>query len=87
VPTKSPMGHRGGSRCSFMAAFVPHAACLVASRVDIGAIMRCIHAHVFSLWARWEKFHACLPACVADRELYGRPRFVPPVNKKETTQK
>jgi hypothetical protein len=43
-----------------------------------------MHMHVFSRAREMgEKFHAC----PADRELYGRPRFVRPVNKKETIQK
>jgi len=38
----------GSSRCCFMAAFVPHAACL-ALRVGNGAIMHCIACmHMFS---------------------------------------
>jgi hypothetical protein len=58
------MGHStgGSSRCSFMAAFVPHGACL-ALRVGNGAIMkRCMHAHACILpreRAMGEKFHAC----------------------------
>lgn len=78
LPTKSPMGHRRSSRCCFMAAFVPHAACL-ALRVGNGAIMHFMHACTCSpARARaeltWEKFHACLlglGACWARALLVG----------------
>jgi hypothetical protein len=69
-------GHRGSSRCCFMAAFVPHAACL-ALRVGNGAIMRCMHAHVLPRARERESLgevscmHACLGACWARALLVG----------------
>lgn len=70
-------GHRGSSRCCFMAAFVPHAACLTL-RVGNGAIMRCMHAHVLPARAREREslgevscMHACLGACWARALLVG----------------
>ena len=60
-------GTDGSSGCSFMAAFVPHAACL-ALRVGNGAIMRCICGHVLrpsparARDGRGEV--SCLPACL-----------------------
>jgi hypothetical protein len=70
-------GCGGSSRCCFMAAFVPHAACL-ALRVGNGAIMHCMHAHVLPRARReraWEKFHACLLGCMLRESFIGRPRL------------